>query len=184
MSRIGKIPVKIPQGVKVKFEGNVFEATGKEGNLKKVLNTEGLVEIKIDAEQIVVDRLNDTPRARAVHGLIRSLIQNIVDGVTTGFSRILDIVGVGYKAELKGAVLTVHAGYSHPVFFDVPSGLKVTVDKQTRVTLKGVDKWLVGETAARIRKIRTPEPYKGKGIRYSDEIVKRKVGKAAAGSGG
>jgi large subunit ribosomal protein L6 len=186
MSRIGKRPVVMPKGVTAIIEGGVLRVKGPKGELS--LNvTEGrfpAVEIKSADGAISVTRREETGRARAQQGLARSLIQNMVTGVAEGFSRVLDIVGVGYRAEAKGKVLNLSLGRSHPVKFAVPEGIQISVEKQTRLTVSGADKQLVGETAARIRRLRPPEPYKGKGILYAGEVIKRKVGKAAVGTTG
>lgn len=185
MSRIGKRPVVIPKGVTAKLENGKLTIKGPKGELVMAVGVErfGGVEVKHENDSVIVTRREETPRARAEQGLVRALIQNNVVGVTHGYSRTLDVVGVGYKAELKGKILNLSLGFSHPVDFPVPDGINITVEKQTRINIAGVDKKLVGETASKIRRYRPPEPYKGKGVRYSDEIVKRKVGKAAAGAG-
>lgn len=182
MSRIGKKPIAIPDKVKATLAGNKLTIVGPLGTLTHLL-VEG-VSLEITPKEINVKRANDEQQTRALHGLHRALINNMVFGVTHGYTKILDIVGVGYKAELKGKNLDLALGFSHDVLYPIADGLKVTVDKGTRVTITGCDKQLVGQTAATIRKIRPPEPYKGKGVRYSDEIVKKKVGKAATAVGG
>ena len=186
MSRIGKRPVVVPKGVTTVIEGGVLRVKGPKGQLSLDV-AEGrfpLVEVKLSDSAVTVTRREETKMARAQQGLVRALIQNMVTGVTEGFSRVLDIVGVGYRAEAKGKVLNLSLGRSHPVEFAVPEGIQISVEKQTRVTVSGTDKQLVGETAARIRRLKPPEPYKGKGILYSGEVVKRKVGKAAVGTTG
>ncbi|MFH0800316.1 MAG: 50S ribosomal protein L6 [Pseudomonadota bacterium] len=186
MSRIGKKPVVLPKGVTAKIENEKLAVRGPKGELKLILDASRYpgVETRITDGAIAVTRKDDGRRARTEQGLVRALIQNMVVGVTTGYSRILDVVGVGYRAELKGKALNLSLGFSHPIEFALPDGIAVMVDKQTRITIQGIDKKLVGETAACIRRYRPPEPYKGKGVRYSDEVVKRKVGKAAAGTTG
>lgn len=186
MSRIGKRPVILQKGVTVKLENGQLSVKGPKGDLSLDVSETRypLVKVEAGAAEITVTRREETRYGRMEQGLVRALIQNMVTGVHEGFSRILDIVGVGYKAEVKGEVLNLALGFSHPIDFGIPKGIKVAVDKQTRVTITGSDRQLVGETAARIRRLRPPEPYKGKGIRYADEIVRRKVGKAAAGATG
>lgn len=186
MSRIGKRPVVLPKGVTAVIEGGVLRVKGPKGELSLEVSESRfpIVEVKLSDDSITVTRREETGKARAQQGLVRALIQNMVTGVTEGFSRVLDIVGVGYRAEAKGKVLNLSLGHSHPVQFAVPEGIQISVEKQTRVTVNGVDKQLVGETAARIRRLKPPEPYKGKGILYAGEVVKRKVGKAAIGTAG
>jgi large subunit ribosomal protein L6 len=186
MSRIGKRPVVLIKGVTAALNGNVLTIKGPKGELFINLSSERYphIQIEVASEAITVTRREDTRFARMEQGLLRALVQNGVTGVTEHFTRILDIVGVGYKADAKGSTLTLNLGFSHPVNFAIPEGIAITVDKQTRVTLVGADRQLVGETAARIRRLRPPEPYKGKGIRYANEVIRRKVGKAAAGTSG
>ncbi|MBI2091701.1 MAG: 50S ribosomal protein L6 [Deltaproteobacteria bacterium] len=181
MSRIGKKPVNIPEKVKVSFKDGTFEAKGPLGNL--TLKVPEALSLELNDKAVNVKRSNDDRLTRSLHGLYRSLINNAVAGVATGYAKTLDIVGVGYKAEVKGKNLELALGFSHPVVFPIPEGIKFTVDKGVRVNISGADKQLVGETASRIRKIRSPEPYKGKGVRYADEIIKKKVGKAATAVG-
>jgi large subunit ribosomal protein L6 len=182
MSRVGKAPVKIPEKVKVLLEGGRLRAEGPLGKMDVPLDP--LLEIKVADGKIVVTRKDETIAARCRHGLIRNLIRNAVEGVSQGYKRELDITGVGFRAEVKGANLVMALGYSHPVEFTIPTGIKIAVEKQTHLTVSGFAKDLVGETAARIRKLRLPEPYKGKGIKYTEEVIRRKVGKAAVASGG
>lgn len=184
MSRIGKRPVIIPKGVTAKIEGGLIKIKGAKGELSfEVGNGRyATVDVKLADSAVAVARKEESDRARAQQGLVRALIQNMVTGVTHGFSKTLDIVGVGYRAELKGNILNLSLGFSHPVEFPLPDGIHIAVEKQTRLVITGADRKLVGETAASIRRWRLPEPYKGKGVRYADEIVKRKVGKAAAGA--
>ena len=181
MSRVGKQPVTIVQGVEVSIDGNNVKAKGSKGELQ-VTFEENLVKVSLDEGQVIVERLNDSKTARSRHGLYRSLIENIIMGVSQGFSKSLEIKGVGYRAALKGKVLEMNLGFSHPVNFDVPEGIDITFDEKNNnlFTVSGIDKQLVGQTAADIREFRKPEPYKGKGIRYTDEYVLRKPGKAAA----
>jgi large subunit ribosomal protein L6 len=177
MSRIGKKPIVIPAGVKVALSGQTVKVEGPKGRLERNLHDQ--VVIQIEADQIQV-----TPRdpqvGGALQGLTRTLVANMVDGVTKGFTKGLEINGVGYRAELKGTTLNLALGYSHPVEYPLPAGVSAEVEKQTKITLTGIDKELVGATAAKIRSFRPPEPYKGKGIKYSDERILRKAGKAGA----
>ena len=175
MSRIGKLPVAIPAGVKVSLEGNEIKVQGAKGSLTQILPER--VTIAVEAEQIVVTRPSEEKQDIALHGLSRSLINNMVVGVSQGFTRVLEINGVGYRAEVSGSVLTLSLGYSHPVVYQLPQGVEVEVEKQTRLTIRGIDKQLVGSTAAKIRSFRKPEPYKGKGVKYAEERILRKAGK-------
>lgn len=175
MSRIGKLPIAIPSGVKVSLSGNEISVQGAKGSLKQLLPER--VIIAVEAEQIVVSRPSDSKQDCALHGLSRSLINNMVVGVSDGFTRELQINGVGYRAELSGAVLTLSLGFSHPVIYEIPKGIEIEVEKQTRVIIKGIDKQLVGSVAAKIRSFRQPEPYKGKGVKYAEERILRKAGK-------
>lgn len=176
MSRIGKLPIPIPAGVKISLKDNELTVTGSQGTLKQLLH-ERMV-IAVEAEQIVVNRPSDDKTDLALHGLTRSLINNMVVGVTQGFKKALEINGVGYRAEISGNVLTLSLGYSHPVVYELPEGISVAVEKQTKLTVSGIDKQLVGSASAKIRSFRAPEPYKGKGIKYADERILRKAGKA------
>ena len=178
MSRIGKKPVEIPTGVEVKLDKSLCTVQGPLGKLEYTL-PEG-ISAEIQDTKIVVTRATDQKRHRALHGLVRSLMNNMVTGVSTGFTKSLEIVGIGYRAKKEGNVLNLAVGYSHPVDFPVPEGITIDVEGQNKVVIKGIDKQQVGQVAANIRSIRKPEPYKGKGIRYSDEVVRRKVGKTAA----
>lgn len=182
MSRIGKQPVVLPDKVKAVMKDKTINISGPLGDLH--LAIPAILSVELSDKAVVFKRADDERQTRALHGLFRSLVNNMVTGVSKGYSKILDIVGVGYKSEIKGKNLELALGFSHPVTFPVPEGIKITVDKNVRINIHGIDKHLVGETAARIRKIRPPEPYQGKGVRYSDEIVKKKVGKAAAAVGG
>ena len=177
MSRIGKTPIKIPSGVKVALSGADVKVEGPNGKL--AVNLPAEVKAEIDGDELRVLRQGETRRHRAFHGLFRSLVNNAVVGCGTGFKRELEINGVGFRAAVKGETLNLTLGFSHPVDFPIPKGVKAEVEKQTRIILQGADKALVGETAAKIRSLRPPEPYKGKGIKYADEVVKRKAGKAA-----
>jgi len=176
MSRIGSRPIIIEEGIKVGLEGSVIRITGPKGELTQDMNDR--VKLIIDNKEINVHRADDDKKAKAFQGLSRSLIANMVAGVTKGFSKTLNIVGVGYRAEVKGDMLHLTLGYSHPIEFRLPKGISARVDKQVQITIEGIDKQLVGETAAKIRSFRKPEPYKGKGILYSDEKIRRKIGKA------
>jgi len=176
MSRIGKVPVTVPSGVKVNLTNDLLSVEGAKGRLEQVL-PEG-IGLAIEGEQIKVVPENDLRKTRGFYGLTRSLIANMVQGVTEGFQKSLEINGVGYRAEVEGAQLTLSLGYSQPIKYTIPEGISVAVDKQTQVTVSGVDKQLVGQVAANIRAYRVVEPYKGKGIRYSGEKVRRKAGKA------
>lgn len=176
MSRIGKLPVAIPQGVEVKLDGNSISVKGPKGILSRQLHKDML--IQIESGQITVSRPSDEKDHRALHGLTRALVANMVQGVTTGFQKSLDLVGVGYRAAKQGNKLVLTVGYSHPVEIEPEAGLEVEVPAPTKVIVKGADKEKVGLLAANIRSVREPEPYKGKGIRYTDERIRHKVGKA------
>ncbi|TAN62431.1 50S ribosomal protein L6 [bacterium] len=182
MSRIGKHPITVPAGVKVGVSGSTVNVSGKEGALSMDLRPEIGIEVK--GAQIEVVKKQDTRMARSLHGLSRTLIANMVKGVSEGFQKRLDIVGVGYKADVQGNVVNLTLGYSHPIKYTLPKGINATMDKQTGIIIKGADKQAVGAVAADIRAFRMPEPYKGKGIKYSDEVVRRKAGKAGKGAGG
>jgi len=175
MSRIGKLPIEIPKGVKIDFSDSVLSVQGPNGNLSRQIMSN--VSLSISDSAVVVSRNEESGAARAAHGLTRTLINNMVVGVTKGFQTNLEINGVGYRAEVKGAELVLSLGYSHPVNFLIPDGISIDVDKMTKLSVKGFDKELVGQTAAKIRSFRSPEPYKGKGIKYADETILRKAGK-------
>ena len=177
MSRIGKQPIPIPKGVEVKIDGGSITVKGPKGKLKRSVHPK--VKVNIDADNIVVSVTDQARESRAFHGLFRALIANMVTGVTNGFDKVLEIVGVGYRAELKGRTAIFHLGYSHPIDFELPEGIDAQIDK-TKVTLHAIDKELLGRTAAKIRSFRKPEPYKGKGIKYADEVIRRKAGKTGA----
>ncbi|MBQ8942114.1 MAG: 50S ribosomal protein L6 [Firmicutes bacterium] len=175
MSRIGKLPVAIPAGVDVKLEeGNVITVKGPKGTLTRKLVDD--LEIKVEGAEIVVTRPSDLKRYKSLHGLTRTLIANMVEGVTNGYSKVLEINGVGYRAAKAGKKLTLTLGYSHPVEMEDPEGITTTVDGN-KITVSGIDKEKVGQFAAEIRTKRPPEPYKGKGIKYTTETIRRKVGK-------
>jgi len=177
MSRIGRQPIPLPAGVTVAIEAETVRVNGPKGELSERVHKD--IEVTQDGEQLVVSRPTDRGEHRALHGLTRSLVANMVHGVTTGYEKRLEIQGVGYRAQLKGKNLELAVGYSHPVGVPAPEGIEFEVPQPTRVVVKGISKQLVGETAAIIRKQRPPEPYKGKGIRYEGEHVPRKVGKRA-----
>ncbi|VAW36900.1 LSU ribosomal protein L6p (L9e) [hydrothermal vent metagenome] len=181
MSRIGKEPIEVPAGASVSLKGNTIEAKGPEGALSIDFNDD--VSVAVDGNTITVTRRDDSLKARQLHGLTRTLISNMVNGVVKAFEKKLDIVGVGYKAAVEGGIVNLALGFSHPIHYDIPAGIKVSVDKQTLVTIKGADKQLVGQVAADIRSYRPPEPYKGKGVKYIDEVIRRKAGKAGKGAG-
>ncbi len=176
MSRIGKLPIEIPSGVKVILDNAVIKVEGPKGALSRPMLDGVTIQI-VDNKQILVTRDGDDLKSRSYHGLTRTLVNNMVVGVTKGFETILDITGVGYRAEVKGDSLSLSLGYSHPILFPLPKGISIEVEKMTKVFVRGADKELVGQTAAKIRSFRLPEPYKGKGIKYSDEKILRKAGK-------
>jgi large subunit ribosomal protein L6 len=179
MSRVGKIPVKIPEKVKVAVDGTTVKVEGPKGKMSFAFNP--VVKVAVDKGQVSVTRPDDTRLSKGLHGLTRTLVKNAVEGVTKGYEQALDISGVGFKAELRGKELHFALGFSHPVVFKLPEGITAEVDaKQTRVVVRGVDKHLLGLTAAKIRGLRLPEPYKGKGIKYAEEIIRRKEGKTGA----
>ncbi|MDO9529769.1 MAG: 50S ribosomal protein L6 [Syntrophales bacterium] len=177
MSRIGKRPIEVPEGVEVRQDNSIIEVKGSKGTLTMKV-PEG-VEIVFDNGTIVVERLSDDKKGRSAHGLTRTLVANMVIGVTVGFEKTLEISGVGYRAEVNSDILRLLLGYSHPVEYRIPEGISAKVDKQVTIVISGIDKELVGRVAAEIRSFRKPEPYKGKGIKYSGERLRRKVGKSA-----
>ena len=182
MSRIGKQPVTVPSGVEVSISAdNIVSVKGKKGELTLQVNP--LISVEKQDDSVVVVRTSDTKEQKSLHGLYRSLISNMVSGVSEGFSKTLEIIGVGYRANMNGSVLEMALGYSHPYFFITPDDISIEVDtksgKNTRIIVAGADKALVGQVAAKVRSLRAPEPYKGKGIRYLGEIVRRKAGKSA-----
>jgi large subunit ribosomal protein L6 len=178
MSRIGRLPVPIPDGVKVTLEGNHAVVKGPRGELERTLHPD--MTLTIADNQIVVKRPSDARQHRALHGLTRALLANMVEGVSHGFSRRLEIHGVGYRAEVNAEGVRLLVGYSHPVDYTAPAGVTISVERNTQMTIEGIDKEAVGQVAAEIRKVRPPEPYKGKGIRYVGEHVRRKAGKTGA----
>jgi large subunit ribosomal protein L6 len=177
VSRIGKKPVKIPKGVTVAQNGNYLKIKGPKGELENNFHPNISVNIKDDIINVV--RPNDEKQNKALHGLTRALIQNMVNGVTNAYEKSLDIVGVGYRAELKGKDLLLNVGFSHPIYFIPPAGISIQTPSQTQIVISGVDKQLVGMVASKIRSIKKPEPYNGKGIKYTDEQIRRKAGKTA-----
>ncbi|MCL4390383.1 MAG: 50S ribosomal protein L6 [Patescibacteria group bacterium] len=181
MSRIGKKPIKIPEGVKVDVNKTVVTVTGPKGTLSFTFRPE--MEIKVEGGNVLVNRVAETPKAKALHGLSRTLAENMIMGVSQGWNKGLELVGVGYRAAVEGTTLVLNVGFSHPVKFPAPAGITFEVTDNTRVNVKGTDKQLVGETAAQIHRIRPPEPYKGKGIKYIGEVIRRKAGKAAKAAG-
>jgi large subunit ribosomal protein L6 len=178
MSRVGKKPIEIPAGVKVKKEGNRVIVEGTKGKLEREISP--IITMEILDKQIIFKSPTESKNHRALQGLYRALIFNMVKGVTEGFKKYLQISGLGYRAEVKGGKLSMNLGFSHPVVIEIPAGIKVSVEKQTRICIEGIDKEMVGQFAASIREIKKPEPYKGKGILYEGERIRRKVGKAGA----
>jgi large subunit ribosomal protein L6 len=176
MSRIGKQPISVPAGVQVQIEGDRLVAKGPKGKVEQRLFPECPVEI--EGNVIAISRRDDERPTRAKHGLIRALLANAVNGANAGFSRTLEIVGVGYRGEVKGREAHFALGYSHPVVYPIREGIDVEIDKNNKITVRGADRQHVGQVAAEIRGLRPPDPYKAKGIRYSDEVIRRKVGKA------
>jgi large subunit ribosomal protein L6 len=177
MSRIGRKPITIPGGVTVTVDGSTVKVKGPKGELARTF--EPSMKVRVENNEVLVERPNDDKRERALHGLTRALIANMVTGVTDGFKKTLEIVGVGYRAEKKGKNLVVSVGYSHPVNYPEPDGITLTTPAPTTIVIEGVDKQKVGQVAAELREFRPPEPYKGKGIRYQGEQVRRKAGKTA-----
>jgi large subunit ribosomal protein L6 len=177
MSRIGKKPIPIPQGVKVQVTDGTVRAEGPKGKLSQPIPVP--LSATVDGTTLTIGRPDDDRRVRALHGLTRALVANMVTGVKDGFERKLEIVGIGYRAQMQGKAIQLALGYSHPVIFPLPEGVTAEIDKQVAITLRGADKALLGQTAAKLRALRKPDPYKGKGIRYAGEYVRRKVGKKA-----
>jgi large subunit ribosomal protein L6 len=176
MSRIGKIPVKIPKGVKVSFTDDVMTVEGPKGRLTQKYHP--VISFEDKGEEIIVSRSSEEKQVKAFHGLYRNLLNNMVVGVSSGFSKTLIITGVGYRAEVQGKILVMNLGFSNDIFVGIPEGITITAEGGTKVVISGNNKQRVGELAAQIRKLRPPEPYKGKGIRYEDERIRRKVGKS------
>jgi len=181
MSRIGRKPITIVKGVKVQKKDGAVSFTGPKGEL--TARVPGSIGVEVSTEQVVLTRSAESKEQRALHGTWRALLNNMMKGVSEGFQRKLEIVGVGYKAELKGKKVQFALGYSHPIIFVPPAGIKVEIPQPTNIVITGIDKALVGQVAAKIRSFRPPEPYKGKGIKYEGEYIRRKAGKAAAAAG-
>jgi len=178
MSKIGKLPVQIPKGVNVEITDGTVRVKGPKGELAQDIHKK--IEVVVEDNKVVVKRMADDGLSRSLHGLTRALVQNLVTGVSEGFSKTLEMVGVGYRAEMQGTLLVLSVGHSHPFLFKAPEGLKFEViPKENKIIVSGIDKQLVGAMAAEIRRARPPEPYKGKGIKYIDEQIRRKAGKAA-----
>lgn len=181
MSRIGRLPVDVPASVQVKVQGSNVHIKGPKGELQRTFSS--LIGIALENNQVVLTRNSDSPEERALHGTTRAVIANMVHGVSTGFTVVLEVEGVGYRAEMDGKTLILHVGYSHPVRVEPPAGLSFEVELKTRqIKVLGFDRELVGQTAAEIRRVRPPEPYHGKGIRYAGEKIRRKAGKAGKGA--
>jgi len=178
LSRVGKMPITIPQGISVEHKANTVTVKGPKGELEQIVHPD--MKIKIGETEVVVERPSDGGFHRSLHGLTRSLIQNMVTGLTVGYEKKLEIIGVGYRAEMKEKTLALLLGYSHPIYFKAPDDITIEVPAPNSIIIKGVEKQLVGQVAAKIRSFRPPEPYKGKGVRYDGEFVKRKAGKATA----
>jgi large subunit ribosomal protein L6 len=178
MSRIGKRPVTVPKGVTIDLQGNTVAVKGPKGELRRTLHPD--MQLAVADGSFTVSRPSDEPRHKALHGLSRTLIQNMVDGVTKGFVKTLEIQGVGYKAEPKPYGVNLIVGFSHPVKYEAPEGIKITVENNTVVKIEGANKEIVGQVAAELRSVRPPEPYKGKGVRYQGEQIRRKAGKTGA----
>jgi large subunit ribosomal protein L6 len=176
MSRIGKRPITVPGNVKVSIQGSVVTVEGPKGLLSRTFLPE--VSFELEGNQLNVSRADDSKDARSLHGLSRTLVANMVEGVANGFTKSLEMVGVGYRATLDGRVLNLSVGYSHPVKIDPPAGIEIAVEGANKLHVKGADKQLVGDVAASIRSVRPPEPYKGKGIKYMGEVIRRKAGKS------
>ena len=178
MSRIGKLPISIPDTVKVELQDHTVSVKGPKGTLSMVVHP--AMDVRVQDRQVLCGRPSDTKFHKALHGLTRSLIANMVEGVTKGFERKLELVGVGYRAAVQGQNLTMTLGYSHPIIYPIPQGIRIEVKDQTQLTVSGTDKQLVGAVAAKVRSFRPPEPYKGKGVKYADERIRRKAGKTGA----
>jgi large subunit ribosomal protein L6 len=180
MSRVGRLPIKLPTGVKVHVTEGQVRVEGPKGTLER--RVDPAVSVMVESGTVVVKRRDDSRHVRGLHGLTRKLVGNMVEGVSTGFTRTLEINGVGYRAEARGNILFLTLGYSHPIAYQLPPGVSAKVDRQVVVTLTGADRDLLGQAAAAIRELRPPEPYKGKGVKYAEEHIRRKAGKAAAGA--
>lgn len=175
MSRVGKKPIPVPDKVKVSYTDRVVTVKGDKGTLTRTIHPK--VDLKIDGGEIVVNPISSDRKSRALQGLTRTLVANMVNGVHNGFERVLEIHGIGYRCELSGNAISLTLGYSHPIQFNLPEGISATVEKNTIIKLSGIDKELLGHTAAAIRRLRPPEPYKGKGVKYAEEYIQRKAGK-------
>jgi large subunit ribosomal protein L6 len=176
MSRIGKMPIQVPAGTKIEVKDGMFLAEGPKGKVEQAVFPGFPVEVKDNV--VTIARSGDSGPERSKHGLLRALLANAVHGASAGFTKELDIVGVGYRAEVKGSQVQFALGYSHPVLFDIPEGIKIEIDRTNKITVSGADRQKVGQVAAEIRSLRRPDPYKGKGIKYTREVLRRKVGKA------
>jgi large subunit ribosomal protein L6 len=182
MSRVGKLPIPVPAGVKIQITDGLVRVEGPKGQMEHRVPAE--ITVDLAAGVLTVTRKSESRKARSLHGLTQRLLGNIVRGVHTAFTRNLEIVGVGYRAEAKGQSLQLSLGYSHPILFQLPPGVQARTEKPTSIVLESIDRQLLGETAAMIRRLRPPEPYKGKGIKYAEEVLRRKAGKAAGAAGG
>lgn len=181
MSRIGRLPINVPDGVKIAMADKAVKVEGPKGKLEAAIPPG--IEVKVDGKIVRVNRTAEERKVKALHGLVRKLIANMVEGVSKGFTRVLEINGVGYRAEVKGSDLHIALGYSHPIVYPLPKGVSASVERQIIITLTSADRRLLGETAAAIRGFRPPEPYKGKGVKYREEVIKRKAGKAVGAAG-
>jgi large subunit ribosomal protein L6 len=175
MSRVGKKPIPIPDKAKISYKDRLISVQGEKGKLERTIHP--AIDLEIDDKTLIVTMKEETRSNRALQGMTRSLVASMVDGVTKGFERVLEINGIGYRAEVKGKKLVLNLGFSHPINFDLPEGISAAIDKNTIIKLSGIDKQLLGQTAASIRRLRPPEPYKGKGIKYAEEYIQRKAGK-------
>ncbi|MCU0372488.1 MAG: 50S ribosomal protein L6 [Ignavibacteria bacterium] len=178
MSRIGKKPIEIPGNVKLDIKDKFVSVTGPKGTLSVTIT--GGISVNVNGNEVTFARENDNKKNKALHGLYRALLMNMINGVTDGYSRKLELVGIGYKAEMKGKLLFIQLGYSHPILFKAPDEINIEVPVPTNIVISGIDKQLVGLVASKIRSFRSPEPYKGKGIKYDNEVIRRKAGKTAA----
>ncbi len=181
MSRIGRLPINVPDGVKIAMADKAVTVEGPKGKLEAAIPSG--IEVQVDGKVVRVNRTGEERKVKALHGLARKLIANMVEGVSKGFTRVLEINGVGYRAEIKGSDLHIALGYSHPIVYPLPKGVSASVERQIIITLTSADRRLLGETAAAIRGFRPPEPYKGKGVKYREEVIKRKAGKAVGAAG-
>lgn len=177
MSRVGRLPVVVPEGVKVTIGGQRVEVLGPKG--QAAISVDPVIELELEGGKLLLRRRKEGRKERALHGLSRKLVANMVEGVSRGFARVLEINGTGYRAEVKDGSIVLSLGYSHPVVFPLPAGVTAKVDRQTVITLSGIDRQVLGLAAAAIRQLRPPEPYKGKGVKYAEEVLRRKAGKTA-----